>query len=688
MAKTAWGIELGTSSIKAVRLSEDRGSVTIDAISIISLNDYGLGSGTSAADATAAALSAFRVTNGVKSGETIYVSIKGQNTLGRIISLPPVSDEKVRQTIENEAKSQVPIPLEQAVWDYQTIDDPGSIDERKVNLYAAKKQAVEEIVDACETAGLEITGIQVAPLGIYNFIKFELDEGISSCCVAIDIGAENTDLVVIDGQKTYVRVVPVAGNDITKALKARFKLSDDDAEKLKRRAAKSKDAAAVFEAMKPPLKEMVGEIYRAVGFYKSQNEAANINQLVMMGNGSKLINIQKFFEQQLQYKVHKVESPQRLQLSRSVDPAEVQDNIQSLTVAIGLGLEGLALPGLNTINLMPRERLEAREKKKLVVPMISAGAMMFVGGLAAMIIGISSSGGVDEKVSAAEKATAQSAEASGKVTAAGDNAANENKALSFRNLSMGRVGSVEINVPEKEGEPAHKKTVHLELPARIIPLLISRATDEALVQFAIDNPQYQYYRINKLAESAGEVSLVIKPSTLQNNWVPAADAPADDPDAAGGYFTAKREFKYEASLGGLVYGQGATPPTEQRLREPYDTAEQALAGSSEGNGGTITAKVKAALIAELKARGQLAGLSEADIGNIKWIGLTVRSYYDNAAIEADKGIPIVTYLGNNLPGAKANNPKRYFSPFRVQVTLALGTIDPPAAEAAAATEGK
>lgn len=680
MAKTAWGIELGTSSIKAVRLSEDRGSVTIDAISIISLNDYGLGGGTSANDATAAALSAFRIANGVKSGETVFVSIKGQNTLGRIISLPPVSDEKVRETIENEAKSQVPIPLEQAVWDYQTIDDPGAVDERKVNLYAAKKQAVEEIVDACETAGLEITGIQVAPLGIYNFIKFELDEGISSCCVAIDIGAENTDLVVIDGQKTYVRVVPVAGNDITKALKARFKLSDDDAEKLKRRAAKSKDAAAVFEAMKPPLKEMVGEIYRAVGFYKSQNEAANINQLVMMGNGSKLINIQKFFEQQLQYKVHKVETPQRLQLSRSVDPAEVQDNIQSLTVAIGLALEGLALPGLNTINLMPRERLEAREKKKLVVPMISAGAMMFVGGLAAMVIGLGSSGGVDEKVAAAQKATAQVGEAKGKITLAQDNAANEWKSLSFRNLTMGRVGSLEINVPEKEGVPAHKETRYFELPARVVPGLISRAVDEALVQFATENTDYQYYRINKITEGGGEVALVVKPTGSENNWRPAPDAPADNPDAAGGYFAAKREFKYEAALGGLVFGQGTAAPTEQRAREPYDRAEQNLAGGSEGNGGIITTKVKAALVAELKARGQLDGLSDTDIGNIKWAGMVVKSYFDAPAIEADRGIPLITYSNNNVPGAKANNPKRWFSPFRVQVTVSLASIDPPPAE--------
>lgn len=681
MAKTAWGIELGTSSIKAVRLSEDRGSVTIDAISIISLSDYGLGSGTSVNDATAAALSAFRVANGVKSGDVVYVSIKGQNTLGRIISLPPVSDEKVRETIENEAKSQVPIPLEQAVWDYQTIDDPGAVDERKVNLYAAKRQAVEEIVDACESANLEITGIQVAPLGIYNYVKFELDEGISNCCVAIDIGAENTDLVVIDGQKTYVRVVPVAGNDITKALKARFKLSDDDAEKLKRRAAKSKDAAAVFEAMKPPLKEMVGEIYRAVGFYKSQNEAANINQLVMMGNGSKLINIQKFFEQQLQYKVHKVETPARMQLSRSVDPAEVQDNIQSLTVAIGLALEGLGVAGLNTINLMPRERLEARAKARLKVPMIAAGGMIFAGGLVAMLLGISAGGGVDDKTAAATKSAGDVTAAKAKVTAAQANEANALLALSLRNVTVGRVGSTEHTIPPAaEGGEAVKVTRHLELPAAILPGLIARVTDEALVEFAKATPEHQYFRVNKLAESGGEIALMIKPSTNESNWVQLGEAGADAAEQSG-YHTVKREFRYEASLSGLVMGTERAAPTEQRLREPYDKAEFDLVGGSEGNGGLLHAKLKAALLAELKIRGQLKDLSEAEIGAIKWSGLTVKTAYDNVSMEADKAVGVRTLLGNNFGATKPTPLKRYVSPFRVQVTVSLSPIEmPPAAE--------
>ncbi|HRJ77908.1 MAG TPA: type IV pilus assembly protein PilM [Planctomycetota bacterium] len=679
MAKTAWGIELGTSSIKAVRLTEDRGTVTLDTISIVSLNDYGLSGGTSVADATSAALAAFRVANGIKRGEPVYVSIKGQNTLGRIISLPPVSDEKVRETIENEAKSQVPIPLDQAVWDYQTIDDPTAVDERKVNLYAAKKQAVEEIVDACEAAGLEITGIQVAPLGIYNYIKFELDESVSSCCVAIDIGAENTDLVVIDGQKTYVRVVPVAGNDITKALKARFKLSDDDAEKLKRRAAKSKDAAAVFEAMKPPLKEMVGEIYRAVGFYKSQNESANINQLVMMGNGSKLINIQKFFEQQLQYKVHKVETPARLQLSRSVDPAEVQDNIQSLTVAIGLGLEALGVAGLNTINLMPRERLEAREKAKLKVPMIAAGAMMFVGGLVALVLGVGSAGGKEQKIATATNAEAAVAEASGKVALAQQNEENELRARSFKNLALGRVGAVKYTVPGKDGEAAREETRCFELPVRMLPGLVARAVDTAIAEYCDSSKEDKVLRINNPGEGSGNASMVLRPTLYETALVPL-EAPAAgetaSPDAPR-YFTAKRELRYEASLGAIVQ-------LASQQAAAVDRAAEVLVGGRDGNGGLVAQKLAAALLAELKASNQLEGLSEQTIKDIKWENLTIKVLSDvtpgNTALMVGAGIPGKPFLQDTL-GDRTKLDKRFFAPFRVQVTLRLDSIEPPPAEA-------
>ena len=74
MAKTAWGIELGTTRVKAVKLSEERGSVTMEQLSIISLKDYGLGAGTSSEDATAKERMSRKL--GTESGRARYAKRK------------------------------------------------------------------------------------------------------------------------------------------------------------------------------------------------------------------------------------------------------------------------------------------------------------------------------------------------------------------------------------------------------------------------------------------------------------------------------------------------------------------------------------------------------------------------------------------------------------------------------------
>lgn len=596
MAKTAWGIELGTSSVKAVKLSGDRGGVSLEDVSIVALADFGLGAGSSQQDATAGALNDLRASKGIKKGDEVYVSISGQNTLGRIISLPPVAKERVRETIENEARSQIPIKLEEAVWDFQIIED-GDPDELRVNLYAAKKDVVDEIVDVCDMAGLQITGIQVAPLGIYNYIKYEMDDAVSDACVAIDIGADNTDVVIIDGQKTYVRVVPVAGNDITKALRARFKLSIDDAEKLKRRAHKSKDAAAVFEAMKPPLKDMVGEIYRAVGFYKSQHDDANINQLVMMGNGSKLLNIKKFFEQQLQFQVHKVDTPVRIALARSVDPTEVQNNIQSLTVAIGLALQGLSLDEVNDINLIPPEYIAGQALAKMRAPFFAAGGIAAAGGLIALLLAIFSTSGVATVLSAADSEKTAASARKVEVVGLQPEPDKLNKAYSFKNTVEGVIG---IYQPPKdkdaEEEDPAPPAKPLYVRADLLPGMIMRVTHDALVEYSTSEsprpltPIYYANYSKGTPDGGGPLSnnassLVVK---MDPRW-------GGTVEGQGGYFLADREITY-----GVWIASELTNTVSQQ--EAFDRLKDKLTDEDDG---LLTTRLREAIINELIATKQI-----------------------------------------------------------------------------------
>ncbi len=681
MAKSAWGIELGTSSVKAVKLSGDGGGVSLDSFTIISLADYGLGGGVSREDALAGALSSLRVSEGIKKGEQVFVSLSGQNTLGRIISLPPVPEDRVRETIQNEARSQIPIKLEEAVWDYQVIEDSAGEDELKVNLYAAKREVVQQLLDACDSAGLQITGVQVAPLGIYNYIKYEFDDAVSGACVAIDIGADNTDVVIIDGQKTYVRVVPVAGNEITKALRARFKLSVEDAEKLKRNAGKSKDAAAVFEAMKPPLKDMVGEIYRAVGFYKNQNEAANINKLVMMGNGSKLLNMKKFFEQQLQYEVHKVEAPQRVTLSRSVDPGEVQSTIQSLTVAIGLALQGLGVDGVNTINLLPPEYLAGKQTEALRLPFFVGGGLALAGGVIALLLGILATGGVDATIQqatdTAKNATAESTQFNNSLNVTTE----ARKSRSLQNLAEGYVGELTRKGKDENGESIDLPTQYFRIPAHVVPGLVMQAVDQSVAE-AASGSRYLVVRANQPpgGTSSAKVSLVPAASgTLQVDTVPEMV-----PMEAGSeqkVWTAKRTVSYQVYLATGI---------DQAVSQ--DTAHSELERTLSGDTGLLAQHMRAALLEYLKSSGQLKDVPESDYSAIKF-NLTAGLFKGPSQLYEAREIVKEVNLQNadGRPDA-APRDARYPWKFGISFAKVVVTLDPvmpkaPPAEAEAPAGG-
>ncbi len=687
MAKSAWGIELGTSSVKAVKISDDRGSITLEAISIIDLADFGLGAGTLVEQATTAALNQLRNSHGIKRGDQVFVSINGQNTLGRIISLPPVDKDQIRETIENEARSQIPIKLDEAVWDYQVIEDDGD-DEIKVNLYAAKREAVDEVVSICESAGIAATGIQVAPLGLYNYVKYEFDDDVSDSCVAIDIGADNTDVVIIDGQKTYVRNLAVAGNDITRALRARFKLSQEDAEKLKKRAAKSKDAAAVFEAMKPPLKEMVGEIYRAVGFYKNQHEDANINQLVLMGNGAKLLNIKKFFEQQLQYTCHKLDTPSRIALSRSVDPSEVQSNIHSLAVAIGLGLQGVEVPGVNYINLIPAGVLESREKEKLKTPFIVGGVLAALGGVVALVMGITAGGGVAQDLGTASETKKIAAERVSEFTTATGYDDGISKELSLRNLTEGEIGSIEKKTKNDAGDTV-KTLIPLTISAKLLPLVLIRRVDEGIAQYNENSAEKRIYVVNynpvdgMTTELSGNWGSNLNVTTGEDNgdgsgtWVKAAEG-----KEGTGYWTIDRKYKLVVFLG----QEKSNVSSQESLRSKLEKAFVRPSSSKLSLSSKETAKdksliqgpIEAEIMQYLKDSGQLKGLPKDSKFSLSLKVAVVKPIGEDALIDlknasdAGKIMNVVNGSERKAESPKSSsvkNTKMFVVQLQIEVTL-------------------
>ncbi|GAH02444.1 unnamed protein product, partial [marine sediment metagenome] len=171
--------------------------------------------------------------------------------------------------------------------------------------------------------------------------------------VILDIGAENSDLVVCTKSTVWQRSIPMGGNAFTKAIAEAFKLNFEKAEKLKRTAAMSKYARQIFQAMRPVFTELVSEVQRSLGFYDNSNPNVKLSRIIAVGGGTKMRGLLKYLQQSLQIPVEKPDSFKQLALGPNVSAAKFHENVSDFGVVYGLALQGLGL-GRIVSNLLPR----------------------------------------------------------------------------------------------------------------------------------------------------------------------------------------------------------------------------------------------------------------------------------------------------------------------------------------------
>src|SRR3974377_1852957 len=103
---------------------------------------------------------------GIKS-RNINICAPGFHVFSKFVKLPPVDASKVGQIVEYEAKSNVPFPLEEVVWDYQIVGQTAA-GELEVLLVAIKADIVEGLFRVNEQAGLSLQMTDASPAALSN----------------------------------------------------------------------------------------------------------------------------------------------------------------------------------------------------------------------------------------------------------------------------------------------------------------------------------------------------------------------------------------------------------------------------------------------------------------------------------------------------------------------------------------
>ncbi len=377
-----WGIEMGFGAIKALKLETDGSEFKVLDFAVINHPKVLSTPELDQTDAMRVALGTL-VSQHDMSNARIAVSIPGHQSFARFAKLPPVEPKKVPEIVKFEAVQQIPFPLEEVEWDYQTFVSPDS-PEVEVGIFAVTRQRIMDQLSMLNDVGLTPDQVTLSPIAAYNALAVDLGfTNETPGTIVLDIGTAATDLIIAEAGRVWVRTFPIGGHQFTEALVSAFKLSYSKAEKLKREAEQSKHARHVFQAMRPVFSDIVQEIQRSIGFYQSVHPDADLKRLVGLGSTFRLPGLRKYLKQQLQLDVYRLEQFKKI----SVDDAragEFQAASFNLATAYGCVLQSFEHAPMQA-NLMPVPVIKASMWKKKV-PYFAAAAGLAAATAGAMFI--------------------------------------------------------------------------------------------------------------------------------------------------------------------------------------------------------------------------------------------------------------------------------------------------------------
>ena len=371
-----WGLDIGHASIKAVKLSRQGEKVTVlgYAIEPITVPDGG-----DREEAVVAALRALAIRE--EFGPTpVVAALSGRQVFSRTVNIPILNPKNVDRMVELEAQQQIPGDFSEIEWGYHmTPSADGASND--VALFAVKRELTQELMAKAKKAGINLSGISISSLALYNFVRYDQVFPEDETVVILDVGAENTDLVCYQGASLWMRTLAVSGNDITKAFMKKFKVSFDEAEQLKRQAQDSAQSDRIIKVIESSLTELTSEVQRSLGFYKSQNAAAKLDNLVISGSTFRLPGLPEYMAERLRYTINILEDLDKIQVASGLERDHFMHDLQSLGVAMGLALQG---PGVARakVDLMPSspqlQRVLATKRWAGVVVVAAIGAVLAI----------------------------------------------------------------------------------------------------------------------------------------------------------------------------------------------------------------------------------------------------------------------------------------------------------------------
>ena len=311
-------------------------------------------------DALADELRAF-VRGSKLKGNVVNLGVGNQKVIVRNIETPEMSDEELRGAIEFQAQDYIPIPVAEAVLDFQVVArfvDQDGVPKQRVLLVAAQRDMVEGFLRAADKAGLKVAGIDASAFALVRALSPAVsfvDQGADTRrpLGVVNISSSISNLVVaFEGVPKFTRTIGFAHDNFRHALMEHQGIEAEDADRLIEGIGLPGTYEPDAETYGPTTIQEVGavlagsadeladEIRRSIDYFQSQDYTTHVEELVLTGRGALLRNLDSYLTEALGIRVI-VGNPllKVAEVASDIDAEALMAIAPRLAVAIGLALD-------------------------------------------------------------------------------------------------------------------------------------------------------------------------------------------------------------------------------------------------------------------------------------------------------------------------------------------------------------
>ena len=344
-SKSLVGVDIGSSSVKAVELQGKNGNFELVSLGYEGLQPDSIVDGQiMELNSVSNAINNIFTEHKIKTTR-VAAGVNGHSVIVKNIVLPQMTNEELQESFAWHAEEHIPFDISEVNLDYHVTG--GSADAIHVLLAACKHDKIANLKQAIQLAGKQPAVIDVDAFALQNCYELNYEPQPDQIVALLNIGASTTNINILSGiRSVFTRDATFGGNQYTSLLQKELGLTFDQAEGVKRgmplpEGSEQREIALVLETVSDIL---ALEIQKKIDFYRATVEDGEtaVQKILISGGGSKLKGLVEFLSKRFEIPVEMFDPFRKIKIdSRGFDPEYMSEIVPEMAIAVGLALRGV-----------------------------------------------------------------------------------------------------------------------------------------------------------------------------------------------------------------------------------------------------------------------------------------------------------------------------------------------------------